>query len=115
MIQYRPSRTRVGLKARLTLLDPGAAQLMGGARQERGDRYGAFAAKIPDETTIGRSIDTRLNHLQPDPPGIFSGVFYVVPDNEAAISTARVRVEIWTDAGPTQLTAREVTVRAINW
>jgi hypothetical protein len=115
LIQYRPTRTRVGLKARLSLADAPRAKLMGGARQERGDRYGAFVAKMPDEAVIGQTIETRLTHLQADQPGVFSGIFYVVAEGDAPITAARVRLEIWTDVGPTRLISREVTVRAINW
>ena len=115
LIQYRPSRTRVGLKARLTLIEPDIAHLTAGIREERSDRYGAYGARMPDETVTGRSIEVTLKHLQTDAPGVFSGVFYVMGDAKPPIGEARVRVEIWTDAGPTRLAAREATVRAINW
>ena len=114
LIQYRPARTRVGLKARLTLLEPEGARLTAGTREERSDRYGVYDAKMQDGSSPGRAIEISLKHLQPDPPGVFAGVFYVVAA-DAAVAAARVRVEIWTDAGPTRLTGREVTVRAINW
>ena len=115
LIQYQPSRTRVGLRAKLTLIEPVEAQLVSGVRQERGDRYGAYAAKMPDETISGPSIETSLKHLQPDPHGVFAGLFYVVGLEGSAVSTARVRTEIWTDVGPTRLASREVPVRAISW
>jgi len=112
LVQYRPARTRVGLKARLTLLEPAGGELVSGDRQERADRYGVYAAKLMDETTRGASIEIALKNLQPDPPGQFAGLFSVVA-GAATIASARVRVEIWA-AGPTRLESREVTVRAIN-
>ena len=60
----------------------------------------------------GTTIEVALKNLQPDPPGQFAGLFSVVADN-AAVTSARLRVEIWA-AGPTRLESREVTVRAIN-
>ena len=112
LVQYRPARTRVGLKARLTLLEPAHGELISGDRQERADRYGVYAAKLMDETVRGGTIETALKNLQPDPPGQFAGLFSVVA-GAASLGEARVRVEIWA-AGPTRLESREVTVRAIN-
>jgi hypothetical protein len=107
LVQYRPARTRVGLKATLTLLEPATGELVGGDRQERADRYGVYAAKMTDETVRGRNIEIALKNLQPDPPGQFAGLFTVADAN------ARVRIEIWA-AGPTRLESREVSVRALN-
>jgi len=112
LVQYRPARTRVGLKAKLTLLEPAGGELISGDRQERADRYGVYAAKLMDETTRGASIEVALKNLQPDPPGQFAGLFSVVA-GAASLAAARVRIEIWA-AGPTKLESREVTVRAIN-
>ena len=112
LVQYRPARTRVGLKARLTLLEPAGGELISGDRQERADRYGVYAAKLMDETVRGGAIEIALKNLQPDPPGQFAGLFSVVA-GAASLAEARVRVEIWA-AGPTRLESREVTVRAIN-
>ena len=112
LVQYRPARTRVGLKAKLTLLEPAGGELISGDRQERADRYGVYAAKLMDETTRGASIEVALKNLQPDPPGQFAGLFSVVAGT-ASLAAARVRIEIWA-AGPTKLESREVTVRAIN-
>ena len=112
LVQYRPARTRVGLKATLTLLEPAGGELISGDRQERADRYGVYAAKLMDETIRGASIEIALKNLQPDPPGQFAGLFSVVA-GAATIASARVRVEIWA-AGPARLESREVTVRAIN-
>ena len=112
LVQYRPARTRVGLKARLTLIEPAGGELVSGDRQERADRYGVYAAKIMDEAARGASIEIALKNLQPDPPGQFAGLFCVV-GTDAALSSARVKVEIWA-AGPTRLESREITARAIN-
>jgi len=112
LVQYRPARTRVGLKAKMTLLEPAGGELISGDRQERADRYGVYAAKLMDETTRGASIEVALKNLQPDPPGQFAGLFSVVA-GAASLAAARVRIEIWA-AGPTKLESREVTVRAIN-
>jgi len=112
LVQYRPARSRAGLKARLTLLEPAGGELISGDRQERADRYGVYAAKLVDETIRGASIEIALKNLQPDPPGQFAGLFSVVAD-AATLGAARVRVEIWA-AGPMRLESREVTVRAIN-
>ena len=115
LIQYRPRRTRVGLTARVSLLEPGTAYLLGGVRQERGDRYGAYSVNEPDVAVKGVSIETPLKHLRPDPLGVFAGVVYVSADEGDQPSTARLRLEIWTQAGPMRLAAREVEVRAIHW
>jgi hypothetical protein len=112
LVQYRPARTRVGLKAKLTLLEPAGGELISGDRQERADRYGVYAAKLVDETKRGASIEIALKNLQPDPPGQFAGLFSVAA-GAANLTEARVCVEIWA-AGPTKLESREVTVRAIN-
>jgi len=112
LVQYRPARTRVGLKAKLTLIEPAGGELISGDRQERADRYGVYAAKIVDEAARGPSIEIVLKNLQPDPPGQFAGLFCVAA-GDAALASARVKVEIWA-AGPTRLESREITVRAIN-
>ena len=111
-MQYRPARTRVGLKARVTLIEPAGGELVAGDRQERADRYGVYAAKLVDETTRGTSIEIALKTLQPDPPGQFAGLFSVAA-GAAPLASARVQIEIWA-AGPTRLESREVTVRAIS-
>jgi hypothetical protein len=115
LIQYRPPRTRVGLSARVTLIEPANAHLLGGVRQERGDRYGAYAVDEPDAAIKGASIETPLRRLRPDPLGVFAGVIYVSADQGDQPGAARIRVEIWTEVGPTQLAARDVEVRAIHW
>lgn len=115
LIQYRPRLTRVGLTARVKLLDPGSAHLLGGVRQERGDRYGAYAVDEPNPAIRGKAIETPLKHLRPDPLGVFAGVVYVNADEGDQPSTAKVRLEIWTAAGPTRLVSRDVEVRAIHW
>src|SRR5580692_4175038 len=113
--QYRPRRTRVGLTARVSLLEPGTAYLLGGVRQERGDRYGAYSVNEPDAAVKGALIETPLKHLRPDPLGVFAGVVYVSAEAGDQPSTARLKLEIWTQAGPMRLAAREVEVRAIHW
>ncbi len=115
LIQYRPRRTRVGLSAKVTLLEPSSAHLIGGLRQERGDRYGAYAVAEPGELLKGASIETPLRHLRPDPQGVFAGVVYVGADVGEQPRSARIRLEIWTAAGPTRLASREIEVNAINW
>jgi hypothetical protein len=115
LIQYRPRRTRVGLSAKVTLIEPATAHLVTGVRQERGDRYGAFVIDEPDQAVRGQSVETPLRHLRPDPDGVFAGVVYVNADEGEQPSTAKVRLEIWTAAGPTRLAARDVEVRAIHW
>jgi hypothetical protein len=107
LVQYRPSRTRVGLKAVISLIDPATAELVGGDRQERADRYGVYAAKMTNETVRGRGIEIALKNLQPDPPGQFAGLFSV------SDASARLKIEIWA-AGPTKLESREISVRTIN-
>lgn len=97
------------------MLEPGTAHLLGGVRQERGDRYGAYSVNEPDVAVKGVSIETPLKHLRPDPLGVFAGVVYVSADEGDQPSTARLRLEIWTQAGPMRLAAREVEVRAIHW
>jgi hypothetical protein len=115
LIQYRPSRTRLGLSARVSLIEPTTAHLIGGVRHERGDRYGAYAIDAPDAVVKGVTIETPLKHLRPDPLGVFAGVVYVSADQGDQPSAARVRLEIWTEVGPTRLAARDVEVRAIHW
>jgi hypothetical protein len=115
LIQYRPRRTRVGLSARVSLIEPVTAHLLGGVRQERGDRYGAYAVDQPDAAVRGASIETPLKHLRPDPLGVFAGVVYVSADEGDQPSRAMLKLEIWTQAGPIRLAAREVEVRAIHW
>lgn len=115
LIQYRPRRTRVGLSAKVTLIEPATAHLVTGVRQERGDRYGAYVVEEPDQTVKGRTIEAPLKHLRPDPHGVFAGVIYVGADDGDQPSVAKVRLEIWTAAGPTLLAARDVEVRAIHW
>jgi hypothetical protein len=115
LIQYRPQRTRVGLSARVTLIEPATAHLVGGVRQERGDRYGAYTVDEPDKEVRGVTIETPLRRLRPDPLGVFAGVVYVNADQGDQPATARLRVEIWTEAGPTRLVTRDLEVRAIHW
>lgn len=115
LIQYRPRRTRVGLSAKVSLLEPGTAHLVGGVRQERGDRYGAYSVNEPDDAIRGVSIETPLKHMRPDPLGVFAGVVYVSADEGDQPNAARLKLEIWTEAGPMRLAAREVEVRAIHW
>jgi len=115
LIQYRPRRTRVGLSAKVTLIEPAGAHLIGGVRQERGDRYGAYLVGEPDRMVKGSSIETPLRHLRPDPQGVFAGVVYVGADDGEQPSAATVRLEIWTAAGPTRLATRDVRVSAIPW
>jgi hypothetical protein len=115
LIQYRPRRTRVGLTAKVTLIEPATAHLLTGIRQERGDRYGAYAVDQPDGMVKGKTIETPLKHLRPDPHGVFAGVIYVGADEGDQPSAAKVRLEIWAAAGPTRLAARDVEIRAIHW
>jgi len=115
LVQYRPRRTRVGLSAKVSLLGPSSAHLVGGVRQERGDRYGAYAVSEPDEMVKGQSIETPLRHLRPDPRGVFAGVVYVGADAGEQPRSARIHLEIWTAAGPTRLAARDIEVNAIHW
>lgn len=115
LIQYQPERARVGLRAKVKLIEPVDAALLAGVRQERGDRYGAYVVAEPDQAVSGRQLDVPLRHLRPDPKGIVSGVFYVTGSDNAPPSSARVRLEIWTDAGPTRLAQRETTLNVINW
>jgi hypothetical protein len=115
LIQYRPRRTRLGLSAKATLTEPAGAHLIGGVRQERGDRYGAYAVGEPDATVKGASVEIPLRHLRPDPIGVFAGLIYVGADDGEQPSAARIRLEIWTAAGPTRLAARDVRVSAIPW
>jgi hypothetical protein len=115
LIQYRPHRTRPALSARVTLIEPTTAHLVGGVRQERGDRYGAYAIDEPDIAVSGQTIETPLRRLRPDPLGVFAGVVYVNAEQGDQPSTARLKLEVWTQAGPTRIAAREVEVRAIHW
>jgi hypothetical protein len=115
LIQYRPRRTRVGLSARVALIEPQTAHLLGGVRHERGDRYGAYAVDEPGGAVKGQAIETPLKHLRPDPDGVFAGVIYVNADQGDQPSTAKLKLEIWTEAGPARLATREVEVRAIHW
>jgi hypothetical protein len=115
LVQYRPGRARVGLRARVRLLDPSDGALLAGVRQERGDRYGAYAVAEPGEPARGHAIDLPLRRLRPDPVGTVCGVFYVTGSDNAPPTSAKVRLEIWTDAGPTRLEQRETTLRVINW
>ncbi len=115
LIQYRPRRTRLGLSARVRLIEPASAHLVGGVRQERGDRYGAYAIDEPDAAVKGVAVETPLKRLRPDPLGVFAGVVYVNADQGDQPGAAKLRLEIWTEAGPTRLAARDVEVRAIHW
>lgn len=115
LVQYRPDRARVGLRAKVKLLEPADAALLAGIRQERGDRYGAYAIAEPADAVAGRQVDFPLRHLRPDPKGMVSGVFYVTGSDNAPPSSARVKLEIWTDAGPTRLAQREATLNVISW
>ncbi len=115
LVQYRPGRARVGLRARVQLIEPKGASLMAGIRQERGDRYGAYVVAEPEAAIHGRELAVPLRHLRPDPAGIVCGVFYVTGSDNVAPTSARIRLEIWTDAGPTRLALRETTLKVINW
>lgn len=115
LVQYRPDRARVGLRAKVKLLDPADAALLAGVRQERGDRYGAYVVSEPGEAVTGRQVDVPLRHLRPDPKGVVSGVFYVTGSDNAPPSSARVKLEIWTDAGPTRLAQQEAKLNVISW
>ena len=115
LVQYRPERARVGLRARVRLIEPEDASLLVGVRQERGDRYGAYVISEPDKTVSGRQVDVPLRHLRPDPQGVVCGVFYVTGSDNAPPSSARVKLEIWTDAGPTRLAQHKATLNVINW
>lgn len=115
LIQYRPGRARVGLRARVRLIEPDDARLLAGVRQERGDRYGAYVVAEPEMPVAGRSIEVPLRHLRPDPVGTVCGVFYVTGSATAPPTAARVKLEIWTDAGPTRLARREARLNIINW
>jgi hypothetical protein len=115
LIQYRPRRTRVGLSAKVTLMEPATAHLLTGVRQERGDRYGVYVIDEPDRAQKGSTVETPLKHLRPDPDGVFAGVIYINADEGDQPSAAKVRLEIWTEAGPTRLATRDVEVRAIHW
>ena len=115
-VQYRPDRTRVGLSARVELVEPkSGVRLLAGVRQERGDRYGAYVVDEPDAAISGPSIEIPLRRLRPDPIGVFAAVFYVEADGGEAPRTAAVKIDVWTDAGPTRLVSRVVEVQAINW
>lgn len=115
LVQYRPERARVGLRARIRLIEPDDALLLAGVRQERGDRYGAYVVSEPEKAVTGRSIEVPLRHLRPDPAGVVCGVFYVTGSPAAPPSSAKVSLEIWTDAGPTRLVRREARLNVINW
>lgn len=115
LVQYRPNRARVGLRARVQLIEPDGASLLTGLRQERGDRYGAYVIAEPENAVRGTTVDLPLKHLRPDPVGIFCGVFYVTGSDNAPPTSARVKLEIWTDAGPTRLARREATLNIITW
>ena len=116
LVQYRPERARVGLRARVRLLEPDDAALLTGVRQERGDRYGAYAVTEPDDRAVsGPSVEVPLRHLRPDPAGVVCGVFYVTGSPNAPPTSAKVNLEIWTDAGPTRLAQRQTTLRVIAW
>jgi hypothetical protein len=99
----------------VVLIEPSTAHLLGGARQERGDRYGAYVVDEPEVAVKGTSIETPLKHLRPDPLGVFAGVIYVSADQGDQPNIAKLKLEIWTEAGPTRLAARNVEVRAIHW
>lgn len=115
LVQYRPERARVGLKARISLIQPEGALLQAGVRRERGDRYGAYVVSEPENEVTGASIEVPLRRLRPDPPGVVCGVFYVTGSANAPPTSAKVRLEIWTDAGPTRLARRDATLNVINW
>jgi hypothetical protein len=115
LVQYRPGRARVGLRARVRLIEPAGASLLAGVRRERGDRYGAYIVAEPEREVRGSSIDFALRHLRPDPPGMVCGVFYVTGSDNAPPTSARVKLEIWTDAGPTRLAMRDATLRVITF
>jgi len=115
LIQYRPDRARVGLRARVLLIEPKAASLLTGVRQERGDRYGAYAVAEPDRESRGETVEVPLRHLRPDPKGVVCGVFYVTGSANAPPTSAKVKLEIWTDAGPTRLERRDAKLQIIEW
>lgn len=116
LAQYRPDRTRVGLSMRAEMIEPATgARLLSGVRQERGDRYGAYVVDEPDTAVAGRTIEVPLKHLRPDPHGVFAAVFYVEAEGGEPARSAKVRVEVWTEAGPTRLMSRVAEVRAIHW
>jgi hypothetical protein len=115
-VQYRPDRTRVGLSARVELIEPtSGAKLLAGVRQERGDRYGAYAIDEPDTAVSGSRIEVPLRHLRPDPTGVFAAIFYVEAEGGEPPRSAKVKIEIWTEAGPTRLISRAAEVHAIHW
>lgn len=115
LVQYRPTRARVGMRARVRLLEPKGASLLAGVRQERGDRYGAYVVAEPQSPSSGQAVDFALRHLRPDPAGTVCGVFYVTGSDNAPPTSAKVKLEIWTDAGPTRLEQRDATLQVINW
>jgi len=115
LVQYKPGRARVGLRARVRLIEPAGASLLAGVRRERGDRYGVYAVSEPELEVRGSSVDFPLRHLRPDPPGVVCGVFYVTGSDNAPPTSARVKLEIWTDAGPTRLARRDTTLRVITF
>ena len=115
LVQYRPERARVGLRARVRLIEPQGAALRSGQREERGDRYGAYVIAQPDPQISGPSLDLPLRRLRPDPVGVVCAVFYVTGSDNAPPTSAKVRLEIWTDAGPTRLAWRDATLNIINW
>jgi len=115
LVQYRPGRARVGLRARVRLIEPSDASLLAGVRRERGDRYGAYVVSEPEREVMGSAVDFALRHLRPDPPGVFCGVFYVTGSGNAPPTSAKIKLEIWTDAGPTRLAQRNATLRVINF
>jgi hypothetical protein len=115
LVQYKPGRARVGLRARVQLIEPADASLLTGVRRERGDRYGAYVVSEPNQEVRGPTVDFALRHLRPDPPGVVCGVFYVTGSDNAPPTSARVKLEIWTDAGPTRLAHRDTTLRVINF
>jgi hypothetical protein len=115
LVQYRPSRARVGLRARVRLIEPEDAALLAGVRLERGDRYGAYTVAEPDPFVRGATIALPLRHLRPDPNGVVCGVFYVTSTARRQPTSAKVALEIWTDAGPTRLARRVVRLQVISW
>ncbi len=68
----------------------------------------------PDKDILRSPRDVPLRHLRPDPKGVVCGVFYVTGSANAPPTLAKVKLEIWTDAGPTRLRQTEATLQIIE-